>query len=128
MQDVVPKILAMDGYLFIDRFDVGEAALRTEAIERYGSLLGAQPWMNTVLIDAFISEAVGDQWEMNDPLVDKLLEIFMSAWSLQIEVRFPNATFTIEKVLDNESGDIGLRLVSDRVAGPALVSNVGGGN
>lgn len=110
MKDVIPEIHELDGYLFIDRCGVGDAALRAEAAKRYKSLAEAQSWMNIVLLDDFISEVIGEQWDSNDPLVDTFLSIFETAWSFQIKARFPDVQFIIEKLIDDESGDVGLRL------------------
>jgi len=112
MQDVIPKIRELDGYLFIDRFDLGEAGLRAKIAERFTSLVEAQLWINIVLLDGFISEVVGDDWDLNDPLVDKILSAFRVAWFYQIKACFPESKFAIDKVMDSESGDVGLRLTS----------------
>jgi len=114
MRDVIPKIQELDGYLFFDRFDLGEAGLRSKISERYSTLAEAQSWMNIILLDEFISEAVDDKWRSSDSLVDELLSIFAAAWTFQINHRFPDAKIAIDKVVDDESGDVGLRLISMR--------------
>ena len=110
MEDVVPKIEELDGYLFFDRFDDGAEGLRKKA-GQYASLAEAQSWMNIVLLESFIDGAVGDDWEMNDPSIDKLLAIFERSWSYQVQVRFPEAKFVIQRMIDEEYGDLGLRLI-----------------
>ena len=112
LKDVTPKIIELDGYLFLDRFELGDVELRAEVSRRYSSLEEAQSWMNIILLDGFISEAVGDEWDSNDPLVDAFLSIFETAWSFQVEARFPKTKYAIDKVIDDESGDVGLRLTS----------------
>jgi hypothetical protein len=72
----------------------------------------AQLWMNIVLLDDFISEIVGDDWESNDPAVNRLLSVFEQAWSYQVRVSFPGTDFLIERLLDDEYGDLGLRLIN----------------
>jgi hypothetical protein len=109
MEDVVPKIEELDGYLFFDRSDKGAEGLRKMA-GQYASLAEAQSWMNIVLLDGFIDNFIGDDWEMDDPSIDKLLSVFERSWSYQVQVLFPQARFVIKRMIDREYGDLGLRL------------------
>lgn len=111
LEDTVPKIEALDGYLFFDRSGLGPAELRTKAMG-YKSMAEAQLWMNIVLLDEFISEVIGDDWEVDDPSVARFLSVFERAWSYQVRALFPATKFVIERVSDRESGDLGLRLLS----------------
>ncbi|HTV86199.1 MAG TPA: hypothetical protein VME63_12375 [Dyella sp.] len=111
LEDVTPRIENLDGYLFIDRLGLGPSGLRKKT-GSYGSMSEAQLWMNIVLLDDFISEVVGDDWESNDPAVNRLLSVFEQAWSYQVRVSFPGTDFLIERLLDDEYGDLGLRLIN----------------
>lgn len=111
MGHIVPKLENLDGYVFIDKNEVGIEKIRSEATTAYSSLREAQSWMNIILLDAFISEAAGDEWASDDPLIDQLLAIFKEVWIYKLGASFPGLRFTIEKVVDDEYGDLGLRLV-----------------
>lgn len=111
LEDLVPEIVELDGYLFVNRFGQSAAELDAKA-KNYKSLPEAQSWMNIVLLDGFISEVVGGEWQPDGPSTAKLLSIFERAWSYQVRALYPNATFTIERLTDDESGDLGLRLLS----------------
>ena len=110
LEDVIPKLEELDGYLFFDRFNLGTDALREKAMS-HASMAEAQLWMNIVLLDGFIDEVVGADWEMDDPAIDKFLSIFERAWSYQVKALFPQARFVIERLADVEYGDLGLRLL-----------------
>lgn len=112
MSDINPRLTSLNGYIFLDRLEVGDAALLSEAMSRYGSLEAAQRWMNIVLLDGFISEAVGDDWDIEDPLVDSFLAIFENSWSNQILAKYPAAQYHIDRLRDMESGDVGLRMIA----------------
>lgn len=111
LEDIVPRIEDLDGYLFFNRTGIGHEELKIKAMG-YKSLAEAQSWMNIVLLDEFISEVVGDDWQPDDSAVDKVLSIFERAWSYQIRADFPSASFAIERLSDHEYGDLGLRLRS----------------
>jgi len=111
MKYVVPTLQNVDGYIFFDRDDIGSKGIRAEALQGYASLQEAQSWMNIILLEEFISEVAGDDWDADAPLINQLLSIFKEAWSFQIRARFPGIDFSIEEVVDNEYGDIGLRIV-----------------
>ena len=111
LEDIVVKIEDLDGHLFLDRFNLGPTGLREKAKE-YKSIAEAQSWMNIVLLDGFISEVIGDEWELDDPLIDKLLSIYERAWSYQVRALFPDVDFVIKRWIDPEYGDVGLRLLS----------------
>lgn len=111
LEDAVPKIEDLDGYLFFDRFGLGPVDLRVKAMS-YRSMADAQSWMNIVFLDEFISEVIGDEWELDDPSIDKLLSVFERTWSYQVRALFPAAEFVIERLTDSEYGDLGLRLLS----------------
>jgi hypothetical protein len=111
LEDIVIKLEDLDGYLFIDRFNLGAAGLREKAAE-HATLAIAQSWMNIVLLEDFISAFVGDDWELDDPALDKFLTQVEQVWSCQIRAAFPNASFVVERMRDDECGDIGLRLLS----------------
>lgn len=111
LEDIVIKIEDLDGHLFFDRFDLGPAGLRKE-IEGYKSIAEAQSWMNIVLFSDFFSEIIGDEWDLEDPAMDKFFSVVERAWSYQIRASFPNANFAIDRMSDPEYGDIGLRLLT----------------
>lgn len=112
ISDINPRLTNLNGYLFLDRLEMGDAALLSEAMNRYGSLEAAQRWMNIVLLDSFISEAVGDDWDIGDPLVDAFLAILENSWGNQILAKYPGTRYHIDRLKDLESGDVGLRLIA----------------
>jgi hypothetical protein len=109
LEDVAPRIENLDGYLFIDRFRLGSDGLREKA-RSYNSLAEAQEWMNIVPLDDFLTEVLDDNWEANSQDIDKLLSIFERAWMYQVRALFPGTDLTIERLLDDEYGDICLRM------------------
>ena len=112
LNDLVPAIEEVNGYLFLDRLQRGVDGLKKE-IEKYGSAKEAQSWINIVPLSEFISEATGDEWELSDPSLEELLKIYKHAWVFQIASRYPGRSFKIEKWIEEDSGDIGLRLIQD---------------
>ncbi len=113
LEDFVAPIVAIDGQLFVDREGEGEAALR-ERIASHRSLREAQRWINTVLIEQFIDAVVGDTWSMTDPEAQRILSIYEKAWTHQIAAAHPAVSFAIERIVDEDGGDFGLRLIQDR--------------
>ena len=111
LEDLTPKFVELDGYLFVNRFGLTTAELNAKA-KSHKSMAEAQSWMNIVLLDEFISEVVGNEWKADDPSVNKLLSIFEQAWSYQVRALYPNASFVVERLADDDSGDLGLRLLS----------------
>jgi hypothetical protein len=109
LEDIAPRIENLDGYLFIDRFGLGHDRLR-EKTKGYNSLAHAQEWMNIVPLDDFLTEVLGDNWEASSQDIDKLLSIFERAWTYQVRALFPGTDLTIERLLDDEYGDICLRM------------------
>ncbi len=75
----------------------------------YASSEEAQQWMNIVLIDAFLDEAVGKDWEIDDPGVDEILAVYTKAWTYQIRARFPDAGLAVQVFKDDD--DVGVKLV-----------------
>jgi hypothetical protein len=112
LNDLVPSIYEIDGYLFVDKQRKGVPHLRQE-ITQYPSLKEAQEWMNIVLVESFLDEACGEEWEASNEAIGELLAVYDSAWSYQVRARFPEAQVIIEKLIDEDAGDIGLRLVQD---------------
>jgi hypothetical protein len=111
LEDLVPEIVELDGYLLVNRF--GQSAAELNARTRsYKSMPEAQSWMNIVLLDGFICEVVGSEWQSDDPSAVRLLSIFERAWSHQVRALYPAVSFRIERLVDDESGDLGLRLLS----------------
>ena len=112
LEDIVAAIVEIDGRLFVDRKGMGEAALR-EKIASHRSPREAQSWMNIMLVEQFIDELVGDRWSMSDPDAHHVLSIYETAWTYQIKARYPAVEFKIQRIIDAEAGDFGLRLVQD---------------
>lgn len=110
MTDLVTNIVLVEGRLFIDRFDRGATGIRLE-FSKYASIDEAQRWINIVPLSDFISEVIGDDWELDDPALAKLLSIYERAWKFQISALYPGLTFQVERWAEEDAGDIGLRLV-----------------
>lgn len=108
LRELVADFVSIDGHIFIDRSGEGVELLRRRVTE-YETLGEAQEWMNIVLIDAFLDEAVGKDWEINDPGVDEILAVYAKAWAYQIQARFPDAGLDVQVFKDDD--DVGVRLI-----------------
>lgn len=104
----VADFVDIDGRIFITRCGESIGSLRQRAME-YETLEQAQQWMNIVLIDAFLDEAVGKDWEIDDAGVDEILAVYARAWSYQIQARFPDAGLVVQVLKDDD--DVGVKLV-----------------
>ena len=114
MRELVSKIEDLEGYLFLDRFGEGRQQL-LKKISKYDDPSEAQRWINIVLIDQAITAVIGDEWEMSDAEINELLAVFEQAWVYQIKASFPEAEFKILRIIDDEYGDVGLRLTSEKL-------------
>lgn len=112
MNDIVAPITKIDGHLFIDRFGRGEQGLRDE-ISKYSSTKEAQSYINIVLLENFISEVIGEEWTSDELGMVEFLAVYERAWTFQIKASHPSVAFVIEKVVDDENGDLGLRLLQN---------------
>jgi hypothetical protein len=110
LEALVADIVLVDGFLFVNQEGLAQAELLSK-IATYGSPKEAQSWLNIVLLDGFITDIVGDEWEDNDPAAAQIVSVVSHAGSYQIELKFPGARFSIEKISDPEYGDFGLRLL-----------------
>lgn len=108
LREIVADFVSIDGRIFIDRWGEGLEPLR-QRTKDYASLEEAQQWMNIVLIDAFLDEAVGTDWEIDDPGVDEILAVYTKAWTYQIRARFPDAGLAVQVFKDDD--DVGVKLV-----------------
>lgn len=108
LSEFVADFVSIDGRVFIDRSGEGVETLRQRA-RTYDSLEEAQRWMNIVPIDAFLDEAVGKDWEIDDPGIDEILAVYAKAWGYQIQARFPNAGLDVEVFKDDD--DVGVKLI-----------------
>lgn len=108
LKTVIADIVSIDGLLFVDYRDLSHEALVKE-VSTHPSPKDAQIWMNIVLLDDFISEVCGDDWNDDDAI--EVLDVVAKAWGFQARAKYPSATFTIEKISDSRSGDLGLRLI-----------------
>jgi hypothetical protein len=108
MRDIVPKFVDVDGYVFIDRF--AETRPIEVEVRKYSSAKEAQTWINIVLIEDFVTEVVGDEWDYADPEIGNLLSIYEEAWRLQLQSLYPGTSFEIERLIDDENGDLGVIL------------------
>jgi hypothetical protein len=107
LKTVVADIVSVDGLLFVNHRALSHEALVTE-VSRHSTPRDAQKWMNIVLLDDFITEACGDDW--NDGDADEVLDVVAKAWEFQVRTKYPSSTFSIEKMSDSSIGDLGLRL------------------
>ena len=107
---LVADVVQVDGLLFIKEKAQPLAKLHLR-IASYNSPAEAQSWLNIILLDGFITEAVGDEWNDDDPAAARILSAISCAWSYQILAKLPSAQFSIERVSDAEYGDFGVRLV-----------------
>jgi hypothetical protein len=113
LADIVPIFEDIEGLLFIRRQGETLEELKVK-IAGHSSLAEAQSWINIVLIDSFIDEVVAGKWSLQDPSIPALLQIYERAWAFQIAGVRPRKAATIEQIIDEESGDVGLRLVQER--------------
>ena len=117
LETITAEIVEIDGFLFINNLAKPRDELLAQ-IASHESITEAQYWMNIVLLDGFITEAVGDEWTDDDPSVDRILSVFSQAWSYQIRAKYPAATYSITKCSDQEYGDLGLRLLGKGIHQP----------
>ncbi len=110
LEVLVADIVQIDGLLFINHQMLPLDEL-CALVDTHDSKTDAQSWLNIVLLDGLISDAVGDEWEDDDPAAVQIVSVISRAWSYQIELKFPGASFSIEKVSDAEYGDFGVRLL-----------------
>jgi len=108
LSELVADFVSIDGRIFIDRGGSGVELVRQRTKE-YESLEDAQRWMNIVLIDAFLDEVAGKEWEVDDPGVDEILAVYAKAWTYQIRAKFPDADLSVQVLKDDD--DVGVRLV-----------------
>jgi hypothetical protein len=110
LEGIVTEIVQVEGLLFLNKENLSLADLRAK-VASHESTTDAQRWMNIYLFDDFITEAAGDEWTDDDPSVETIVSVFKRAWSYQIQVKYPDAKFSIERVSDSEYGDLGVRLL-----------------
>lgn len=110
LEGIVAEIVQVDGLLFLNRKNLSLADLRAK-VASHKSTTDAQGWMNIYLFDDFITEAAGAEWADDDPSVETIVSVFKRAWSYQIQVKYPDAKFSIERISDSEYGDLGVRLL-----------------
>lgn len=110
LETITAEIVDVEGYLFVNYLAEPREALLAR-IHTHPSVADAQSWMNIVLLDDFITEAVGDEWEDDDPAVARIFSVFTQAWQYQIRAKFPSADYSISRCSDPEYGDLGLRLL-----------------
>jgi hypothetical protein len=115
VKEMVSKIENLEGYLFLDRFDEGREQL-LEKIAKYDSPCEAQKWMNIVLVDQAITALVGENWELDDVEISAFLDAMELAWSYQIKACFAAVEYRIFRIIDDEYGDVGLRLTSENAS------------
>ncbi|WKL58503.1 hypothetical protein Q1W73_05825 [Asticcacaulis sp. ZE23SCel15] len=105
-------ILEIEGRLFIDHDNLGLEAFRNKIAE-HASVAEAQYWMNILLLKSYIDNIVGDDWEFTDERAKSILKSLQSAWTFQINAKYPNAIFRIDTFIDEEANDFGLWLRQD---------------
>lgn len=108
LSEIVPDFIDIEGNIFVVRNGESLTALKQRAGE-YATLDEAQRWMNVVLIDAFLDEALGKEWETNDAGLDEILNVYVKAWTLKAQAQFPNIHLSVEVIKDDD--DVGIRLV-----------------
>ncbi len=112
LDDLVLNFENIDGYLFVRRQDESVDKIRAK-IATYASTKEAQSWINIVLIESFIDEVAGDEWSFKDPSIGALLSIYEQSWVTQIMAYHRGIKYKIERIVDPELGDLGLRLIQD---------------
>src|SRR3569623_2378630 len=103
LYDLVPSIEVIDGHLFIDRLQRGLEGIKAEAA-KYPTMREAQGWINIVPITEFLSEAIGDEWELDDSGMNNLLAVYEKAWTFQIKLLHPGIMFKIERWVEADYG------------------------
>lgn len=102
-------IYEIEGYLFLDIQERGEQELRNR-IEKSTSISGAQTSINGLLIEGFIDDIVGDDWEFDGPPVETILSVLENALTYKIKTKYPDAAFWIERNIDPEINDLRITL------------------
>jgi hypothetical protein len=120
LDQIFSPFVMIDGYLFFRQRSVPLDDLIAK-VRTHESLERAQYWMNIVLLEDFISEASGDNWESFDPPAQWILSTIKDAWSAQVRASFPSVNFTIHTAIDDAAGDFGLRLSSEYSADSDVV-------
>jgi len=110
LSDIVAEFVLMDGLLFINTLERTTDQLATE-IGTYTSPRDAQFWINIVPLSEAISEIVQADWNLDDPGVDEFLGLYATAWGHQINARYPEIRVTIETWKEEDTGDVGLRVL-----------------
>lgn len=110
--DLVPDFENIDGFLFYRRMGETTEEVRKK-IAGYESLREAQSWINIVLIDSFIDEVAGGDWSIDDPSIDEILNIYERAWASRFASCYPRERYKIERIVDPDLGDVGLRLTQE---------------
>ncbi|MFO0449105.1 MAG: hypothetical protein ACK52I_10690 [Pseudomonadota bacterium] len=111
--DLLPCFDYINDLLFVRRSGETTQEIK-EKIASYASAADAQSWINIVLIDSFIDEVTSGEWSAEDPCIDDLLSVFERAWTTQITAQYPDVRFSIERIIDHELGDVGLRLIQEK--------------
>jgi len=93
-----PTFIEKDGYVFLKE---------AFSEEEYHSLVdensSPEYWMNILTIDEFFSEM--DDWDENSTLFAKTL---VTMWEEKLKSDFPEKSFTVQYLCDEEYGDCGL--------------------
>ncbi len=110
--DLVPDFENIDGFLFYRRMGETTEEVRKKILG-YESLREAQSWINIVLIDSFIDEVAGGDWSIDDPSIDEILNIYERAWASRFASCYPRERYKIERIVDPDLGDVGLRLTQE---------------
>lgn len=108
LSDIVPEFVDIDGRVFISRGGESVEQLRLKIAE-YNSPEEAQSWINIVPIDAFIDEVDDENWSIDDPVIEQILKVYATAWSWQIQAKFPSVGLAV-KIIRNDD-DVGLKLL-----------------
>ena len=108
LKNIVAEIVPVGGHLFVNHQGLAVEELANQ-VATYEGPQEAQRWMNIVLLDDFITEACGDDWD--DAEASQIVEVFSQAWRYQVQAKYPTAAVRTEVVSDPEHGDLGLRLI-----------------
>lgn len=115
LDGIFSPFVMVDGLLFFSRSSMSHDEL-VQKVRSHESAEHAQYWMNIVLLDGLISAACGDEWESSDPSAQSILATVSAAWDAQVRADFPGVVFSIHPAIDDEYGDFGLRLSSEKAA------------
>ena len=105
IEDIVPRILVIDGKAFLDRGNIGEKRMLSKIAE-YSSLAEAQKWINLVPVDDYTSQIVKG-WSLDDPNIDSICEVYKRSWINACALAgLDTINIRVNCIVDKDVGDL----------------------